>query len=147
MTRICLSCRHNQHLAPSRNLLDHNGVELYLNNLKTAGLEPTLGDLERCQPAGRSKPDSPQYEGQFEALVDRISRSFSKKQLRMFCAMYGLDSRYRLQKRKLVLAIIEQQWKWPSLDEIKRRKIEETKIEHICALLSLSAWIQCNFEM
>jgi hypothetical protein len=115
----------------------HNGVELYLNKLKAAGLEPTLFDLERCKPLRRHRPDTARYEQQFEALVDRLSRSFSKRQLCQFCEMYQIDARPYVTKRKLVLGIIEKRWGWPSLDEIKRRKIEETKIEQACTCVLL----------
>jgi hypothetical protein len=131
--------------AARSNSLEHNGVELYLNKLKAAGLEPSLFDLERCRPSHRHRPDTSEYERQFEALIDRLSRAFSKQQLRTFCEMYELDARPHITKRMLVLAIVEKGWSWPSLDEIKRRKIEETKLEQACE--SLLSCIGCRFDI
>jgi hypothetical protein len=112
---------------------EQNGVEWYLNELKTVGgLEPGLNDLERLKPKHRLDPGSPEYEKQFESLVDHLSRAFSKKQLRSFCTMYDINTKSRITKQRLVLAIIEQKWGWPSLEEMKRRKLEETKTEHLC---------------
>jgi hypothetical protein len=112
--------------------LEQNGVEWYLNELKTAGLEPGLNDLERLKPKNRLDSGSPEYEKQFETLVDQLSRAFSKKQLRSFCTMYNIKTWSRINKQRLVLAIIEQKWGWPSLEETKRRKLEETKTENLC---------------
>jgi acyl-CoA-binding protein len=115
----------------SRNPLEDNGIEAYLNILKTTGVEPTVEDLERCRPLRRYRGLTQQYEEQFEALVDRLCRSFSRSQLRSFCAQYKLEARSNTPKKKLALLIIEKRWKWPSMDDLKRKKMEETKIEEL----------------
>ena len=58
-----------------------------------------------------------------------LLRSFNKAQLRRFTKLYDLaphQTRWNLSKDAYALAIIEDQWGWPSLSEVKKRQIAES---------------------
>jgi hypothetical protein len=117
---------------PSHNPLEPNEVDKYLASLQAAGLEPTLADIEHCQPSRHSHPDSPAYVEEYGRLRERLLRSFSKDQLRRFGKMYNLKAkwmRHGRTKSQYAEAIIEQQWKWPSLAEVQKDRDDRTKEE------------------
>lgn len=120
---------------PRQNPLEPNAVDLHLASLQMAGLEPTLSDIDRCRPADHGEPESHQYAHEYRVLCDTLLRTFSKRQLRRFGEMYDLDSKWtRPSRRKIdyAEAIIEQAWKWPSLSEIEKQKMDRTQIEEKC---------------
>ncbi|EGN97497.1 hypothetical protein SERLA73DRAFT_75173 [Serpula lacrymans var. lacrymans S7.3] len=117
--------------AARRNPLEPTRVDKYLASIRAAGLEPTLDDIERCKPARRARPHSPQYADDYHNLVDSLCRSFSKDQLRQFTLLYKLDPIWTRSKRRKVEyaeSIIEKQWGWPSLKEIERQRRDRTEV-------------------
>ncbi|KAL4064925.1 hypothetical protein V8B97DRAFT_2010607 [Scleroderma yunnanense] len=115
----------------SRNLLKFTKAESYLASIRAAGLEPTLMDVEKFKPAKHSRPDTKKYADEYRDLVDALCRAFSKDQLRHFTKLYKLDSKWsRSKRRKIEYAesIIEQQWDWPSLKEMERKRIDKTEV-------------------
>ncbi|KAH9947903.1 hypothetical protein B0H21DRAFT_736078 [Amylocystis lapponica] len=111
------------------------GVEAYLASLHVAGLEPTLADLERCRPDTHAPPDSPQYPADYGALIDTLSRAFSKEQLRVFlekCNVGSIWSRPNRTKVQYAESIIEKLWDWPCLKEIERAKRDRTEVSVRC---------------
>jgi hypothetical protein len=116
--------------APSRSL-QPTKVDIYLASLQSAGLQPSLEDLERCQPARHALPGSSQYVKEYNELMDNLSRSFSLDQLRHFCVLYELDtiwSRNGRRKAEYAQAIIEKKWMWPNLKEIERKRRDRTEV-------------------
>jgi hypothetical protein len=120
----------------ARNPLEPNKVDLYLTSLSAAGPEPTLVDIERCRPKGHSDPLSPQYAEDYNALVDTLCRSFTKKQLRRFVDLYGIPGLRSRSTRKLQYAenIIEKQWDWPSLKDMQNLRRDATEVSTKCKL-------------
>lgn len=115
----------------SQSRLDFTKVESYLASIRAAGLEPTLEDIEKLRPAKHSRPDTEKYIEEYHTLLDTLCRAFSKDQLRRFTQLYKLDSKWtRAKRRKLEYAesIIEEQWGWPSLREMEKRRIDKTEI-------------------
>jgi hypothetical protein len=120
---------------PRQNPLEPNTVDLHLASLRAAGLEPTLSDIDRCRPATHCHPESPQYAQDYRELCETLLRTFSREQLRRFGEMYGLDYKWtRSGRRKINYAeiIIEQAWKWPSLSEIEKQKMDRTQFDVKC---------------
>jgi hypothetical protein len=119
---------------PRQNPLEPNAVDLHLEYLQRSEVEPTLSDINGYRPADHSAPESQQYSQEYRVLCETLLRTFSKAQLRRFCEMYGLDSKYTRPRRKInyAEAIIEQAWNWPSLSEIEKQKMDRTQIEVKC---------------
>lgn len=108
-----------------------NKAEAYLASLHAAGLQPTLGDLERCRPPGHADPDTPQFEKDYNNLLDTLSRAFSKEQLRNFLEQWDRDCawcRHHRRKHQYAEWIIEKMWGWPSLKEVARAQRDRTEI-------------------
>lgn len=106
-------------------------VDLYLASIQSAGLEPSLEDLERCRPARHAIPGSSKYTKEYNELVENLSRSFSSEQLRQLGILYGLDPIWTRPKRLKVeyaQAIIEKKWMWPNLKEIERKNRDKTEV-------------------
>lgn len=121
-----------------RNPLQPTRVDMYLASLSAAGLEPTLEDVERYRPEKHPPTSSPHFAEAYNGLVDSLCRSFTKEQLRNFVSQYGLDPALSMKKRRkaeYAEAIIENQWKWPSLEEVESAKRERTEIAHECTSL------------
>jgi hypothetical protein len=116
-------------LAPRKDPLAATGLELYLKEIRDSGPDPTLLDVERCRPYGHAENvDSPQYADEYNALVDKLCRSFSRQQLREFNIMLKLNLRATATKHQCAESIIEKQWKWPSLKEVQKRHRDRTEI-------------------
>lgn len=114
---------------PRKDPLAATGLELYLDEIREAGLEPTLPDLERCRPERYTNHvDSPQYAEEYHSLVDKLCRSFSRQQLRQFTIQLKLHSRAALTKHEFAESIIEKQWNWPSLKEVQKRHRDRTEV-------------------
>ncbi|RDB28766.1 hypothetical protein Hypma_015422 [Hypsizygus marmoreus] len=114
--------------APRRNLLKESKLQDYLDLIASTSQEITLADIERCKPAGHAAPRTPEYEQQYNSLVETLVRSFSLHQLRQFLVLYHLDMPTRRTKWDIAANIIERQWNWPSLTTIKKEKKEWTEI-------------------
>lgn len=111
--------------------LQPSKVDLYLASLQSAGLEPSLEDLERCRPARHALPGSPKYTKEYNELVDHLSRSFSLEQLRQLGILYGLDAvwtRPKRRKAEYAQAIMEKKWMWPNLKELERKNRDKTEV-------------------
>jgi hypothetical protein len=106
-------------------------VDVYLASLRSAGLHPTLDDLERCRPRQHPHPSSPQYAKQYNELIDYLCRSFTKDQLRNLGILYEIEpvwTRPNRRKVEYAQAIVEKKWLWPCLKEIERRKRDTTEV-------------------
>lgn len=120
----------NKNARPRKDPLDKTGTEIHLEMLQTSAADLTLQDIENYRPICHSRNvDSPQYTKEYEGLVDKLTRSFSRAQLRDFTLLYGLPSHSSLKKIEYAEAIIEKQWNWPSLDEVKKRRKDRTEVK------------------
>lgn len=110
---------------------DFTRVQSYLASINASGLEPTREDLERCRPLHQPSPHSPQYVETYTTLINNLSRSFTKEQLRKFLAETLGASRHSGKHRKKVEyaeSIIEQLWGWPTLKELEKAKRDRTEV-------------------
>lgn len=130
----------------TRNLLDQSKVQEYLDYVASTDAGATLEDLEKCRPTRRSSPDTPQYEKEYNALLDTLVRSFSKDQLRHFLQLYGLGAPAKKTKWQFAVSIIETQWEWPSLTEIQRKRRDWTEVSTICTLNNLQLLYHPNLS-
>lgn len=123
----------------TRNLLEGTKVEEYLSALSgQPGLR--IEDIERHRPQGHSSPETPQYEDEYTKLVASICQSFSAQQLRQLCLLYNLDpkhTRRNLVKPNYAISIIEEQWKWPSLADVRKHRALWSTYSARSKLLSL----------
>lgn len=106
-------------------------VQTYLASINASGLQPTLEDLERCRPSRRPSPHSPQYIDTYNELLNTLSRSFTKEQLRQFLVQsLGTSRHCRTHRRKIEYAesIIEQMWEWPTLKDVEKAKRDRTEV-------------------
>ena len=124
------SKKSNKNAKPRKDPLDKTGTEIHLEMLQTSAAELTLKDIEYYRPVRHThNVDSPQYTREYEGLVDKLTRSFSRAQLRDFTILYGLPSHSSLKKIEYAEAIIEKQWNWPSLDEVKKQRMDRTEVK------------------
>ncbi|EIW64440.1 uncharacterized protein TRAVEDRAFT_33225 [Trametes versicolor FP-101664 SS1] len=110
---------------------DFTRVQSYLASINASGLEPTREDLERCRPLHQPSPHSPQYVETYTTLINNLSRSFTKEQLRKFLAETLGASRHSGKHRKKVEyaeSIVEQLWGWPTLKELEKAKRDRTEV-------------------
>jgi hypothetical protein len=116
-------------LAPCKDPLAATRLELYLKQIRDSGPDPTLLDIERCRPDGHTpNVNSPQYADEYNALVDKLCRSFSRQQLREFNIMLKFYLPAKAYKHQFAEAIIEKLWNWPSLKELQKRHRDRTEI-------------------
>ncbi|KAJ4001041.1 hypothetical protein F5050DRAFT_1727364 [Lentinula boryana] len=114
---------------PSRNLLEESKIQSYLDHIAETSNTVTLADITRLQPNDHSDPETPEYEEEYNALVDRLCRSFSKKQLHSFIKMLELEgARRKSSKQHHAVHIIEDGWGWPSLAKVKARKRDWSEV-------------------
>ncbi|KAF8078516.1 hypothetical protein FPV67DRAFT_1663244 [Lyophyllum atratum] len=121
---------HTTPKEPHRNLLQNTKLQEYLDHIASTGQEVTLTDVERYRPSEHPSPRSPEYEEQYNTLVETLVRSFSLDQLRKFLDMYHLNATPKRNKWEIATAIIERQWCWPSLATMKKRKRDWTEVIH-----------------
>jgi len=98
-----------------------------------------LEDIERYRLPAKSKelnPHSPNYDHFFEETVNRLTQSFSLPQLRQFIELYGLVPPHQRTKAVLARFIMEEQWKYPSLEKVKQERIDWTEQEDLRAYQS-----------
>ncbi|KAJ3853807.1 hypothetical protein EV368DRAFT_81215 [Lentinula lateritia] len=114
---------------PSRNLLEESKIQSYLDHIAETGNTVTLADITRLRPNVHSDPETPEYEEEYNALIDRLCRSFSKKQLYSFVKMLEIEgSRKGSAKRYSAVQIVEDGWNWPSLAKVKARKRDWSEV-------------------
>ncbi|KIK71110.1 hypothetical protein GYMLUDRAFT_315720 [Collybiopsis luxurians FD-317 M1] len=114
---------------PPRNLLEESKIQSYLAEIAESSQMLTLEDIDRLRPAYHSPPESPKYEEEYNALVDKLCRSFSRKQLRNFVEMLEIEQPgSRAAKQAFAVQIIEESWGWPSLAEIRAKKRDWSEI-------------------
>ncbi|KIK06891.1 hypothetical protein K443DRAFT_88147 [Laccaria amethystina LaAM-08-1] len=107
-----------------RNPLDENKLEGHLRSVAAAGCQITLQDLEGYRPQTQPSTTSLEYESQYKLLVQRLVRSFSLEQLTQVLELYHLQPPPKPTKRKCARSIVEQEWNWPSLADVRRKKID-----------------------
>ena len=146
-TRTATWSNTHHAVASTRNPLDPTRLDRYLASIRTADLEPTLDDVERCKPEDFSRPDSSRYAGEYTNLLETLCRSFSKDQLRRFTELYKLDpiwTRSSRRKTEYAESIIEKAWGWPSLKEIERKRRDTTEVLAKCQSYPFPCGIHFN---
>ena len=103
-------------------LLVESKVRDFLNHVESTKHTLGLEDLERYRPDRQPTPTSPEFEEQYNLLCNTLSRAFNKEQLRVFLKSYGLDLYLASPKKAYITKILEDAWKWPSLEKIKKEK-------------------------
>ena len=106
-------------------------VQNYLASINTAGIQPTLEDLERCRPANRPSLQSPAYAPAYNEVIGTLCRSFTKTQLREFLTKTLGTSRHCATNRKKVdyaESILEQLWQWATLSDVEKAKRDSTEV-------------------
>lgn len=120
-------------LAPFKDPFAPTETDIYLDAIDKSSREPSLQDIERYRPERHAQNvDSLQYSEEYNALVDKLCRSFSRQQLRGFAVLYGLDSRSIKTKIDYAESIIEKQWHWPSLKEVQKQQRDRTEVSVKC---------------
>lgn len=119
-------------LVPRSDAQDPTRVQAYLSSIHATGPEPTIADLERCRPRRYASPDSRHYAKEYAALKDTLCRSFTNRQLRNFLLEYGAKgprTRSKLKKASYADAIMQDQWNWPSPEEVEKARQDRTKMD------------------
>lgn len=115
---------------PPPNILEWTSVQEHLDKLAATNGQLVLADIERCRPASHAPPGTPTYELQYKELVEKITGSFTVQQLRKFLKLYEIPLPSKSKKEECAIAIMENQWTWPSLAAIRERERQtETDIE------------------
>jgi hypothetical protein len=111
-------------------LLVESKVKDFLDHVES--IKDTLGleDLERYRPDRRPAPTSSEFEEQYNTLRDTLIHAFTKKQLRVFLKLYGLQLPAQSTKSVHATMIMEDAWSWPSLEKIKQEKFDWTETSH-----------------
>ncbi|KAI6044928.1 hypothetical protein EDC04DRAFT_2637621 [Pisolithus marmoratus] len=123
--------RQQVDMLAKKSFLDFTKVENYLTSIRSAGLQPTIEDIEGFRPARHSRPGTKKYANEYRDLLGTLCRAFSKDQLRNFIELYKLDpwwSRAKRRKVEYAESIIEQGWGWPSLKELEERHVDRTEV-------------------
>nr|GAT43227.1 predicted protein [Mycena chlorophos] len=82
-----------------------------------------LDDIERLRPQHQPAPDSPAYPKQYGDLLKRLTGAFNATQLRQFLKLYDLPLPVPgSRKEPLAVAIMQNQWHWPSLESIREQE-------------------------
>ena len=107
-------------------LLVESKVKDFLEHVES--IKDTLGleDLERFRPDRQPVPTSPEFEEQYNDLRDKLCHAFNKHQLQSFLKLYGLDFPTKHPKIAHVTMIMENAWSWPSLERVKKERIDWT---------------------
>ena len=115
---------------PSRSLTDPSRVETFLSSIAASGQEPTIADVERHRPSHYPKPGTRQYTDQYNALLDTLSRSFTKNQLQSCLVDYGVKTKGKRHttKKDFTKAIVEGPWGWPSLEKVEKDRRDRTEV-------------------
>ncbi|KAJ7597143.1 hypothetical protein C8J56DRAFT_919326 [Mycena floridula] len=113
----------------NQNILDFTKVQDHLDYVARTRNVVTLVDIDRRRPKKHAKPGTPEYATQYTNLVETLVLSFSAKQLQKFVKLYGLELEAADKKNKYVCAkaIIEEEWKWPSLERIEQERRDWTE--------------------
>ncbi|KAF7320445.1 hypothetical protein MKEN_00829400 [Mycena kentingensis (nom. inval.)] len=81
-----------------------------------------LADVEALRPPGEPPVDSPTYATQYKAALASLTGSFNAKQLQQFLKLYRVPVPADRKKAPLAKAILEQTWRWPSLESVRERE-------------------------
>ena len=115
---------------PSRSITDPSRVETFLSSIAASGQEPTIADIERHRPSRYARPGTRQYTDQYNALLDTLSRSFTKNQLQRCLLEYGVKTKGKRHttKNDFTKAIVEGPWGWPSLEKVEKDRRDRTEV-------------------
>ena len=107
-------------------LLVESKVKDFLEHVES--IKDTLGleDLERYRPDRQPVPTSPEFEVQYNVLRNTLNHAFNKQQLAAFLKLYGINFPTKYPKQEHITMIMENAWSWPSLEKIKKEKIDWT---------------------
>ena len=107
-------------------LLVESKVKDFLDHVESIKHTFGLEDLERYKPVRHPTPTSPEFEEQYITLRDTLCRAFTKQQLRAFLQLYELDLPISSGKQPQASMIMENAWSWPSLEKVKKEKVDWT---------------------
>ncbi|KAG6842572.1 hypothetical protein C0991_000098 [Blastosporella zonata] len=113
---------------PTRNLLEESKLQEFLDNLASKQ-DISLKDFEReYKPFRRPGKGEPNYENEYNKVVERLLRSFSLVQLRNLVQLYDIDTPGKISKRRAAAMIIEDKWRWPSPTSIRQENSDAETI-------------------
>ncbi|KIY45483.1 hypothetical protein FISHEDRAFT_76662 [Fistulina hepatica ATCC 64428] len=113
--------------AELKTLLSANSVVKHLQAIASAR-ETSFHDIESIVPQRSSPPGSDKYVEEYNNFLDKLLRSFSRKQLYRYSKQQKLPARSNTKKPDLCMYLMEKQWGWPSLSEIQRRQRDRSEI-------------------
>ena len=116
--------RNKKATGPS--LLVESKVKDFLDHVESIKDTFGLEDLERYRPDRQPVPTSPEFEEQYNGLRDTLTHAFNKQQLQAFLELYGLDLPKGYTKQAHVIMIMENAWSWPSLEKVKKDRLDWT---------------------
>ncbi|KAF7307014.1 hypothetical protein MIND_00494400 [Mycena indigotica] len=99
-----------------------SAIQEHLDRIAQTGSEVVIPDIERLRPNSHASPHSPLYATEYTNLLKKLTHAFNAKQLRQFMQLYNLPLPTDRKKDPMAIAIMEQQWKWPSLAAIEKEK-------------------------
>ncbi|KAK7049570.1 hypothetical protein VNI00_005601 [Paramarasmius palmivorus] len=114
---------------PPKNILEDNKVEEYLAEIAATKDTVTLTDLNRIRPRRYAEPTTPEYERDYNELLDKLQQSFNKKQLDYFVEALNVPRPRARTKIASAVQIIEKAWGWPSLTEMQKRRRDWSEVE------------------
>ena len=124
-------------------LLVESKVKDFLDHVESIKDTFGLEDLERYRPDRQPVPTSPEFEEQYNGLRDTLTHAFNKQQLQAFLTLYGLDLPKGYTKQAHVITIMENAWSWPSLEKVKKDRLDWTvssqRSSYLLSLLLLEA--------
>ncbi|THV04838.1 hypothetical protein K435DRAFT_850387 [Dendrothele bispora CBS 962.96] len=116
----------------SVNLFQESKLQAYLDSIHETQDKLTLDDLTRLKPAKHSLALSPAYEDEYNQVLEKLQRSFTKSQLSYFLRFYpgiGKPGKYDRSKSGYAAYIIERAWGWPSISEVRKTKRDLSEVE------------------
>jgi len=114
------------------NLFHESKLQAYLDSISESQDTLTLEDLTRLKPAKHSPALSPAYEAEYDQVLEKLQRSFTKGQLMYFLDLYpgaGKPGKYDRTKSGYAAHIIEQAWRWPAIGEVRKTKRDLSEVE------------------
>lgn len=121
---------------PTRDPLGLSRAEEFLQQIGSGSRQAALADIERFKPGRYAAPGTARYEQEYATLIDTLMRTFSLDQFRQFVSLYHLDPpKGKRSKWHYVATIVEKQWGWPSVAELKQKHKEWTEIVFKCTFV------------
>ncbi|KJA29133.1 hypothetical protein HYPSUDRAFT_32488 [Hypholoma sublateritium FD-334 SS-4] len=103
-------------------------IEAFLRQLESEVDTLTLADVENYRPSEIADTRSPEYEVQYDAAFDRLTRSFDMPSMRRIFDLYSIPQlSASLQKKKLYSQAILEYWGWKPASMVKEDMLDETK--------------------